>query len=432
MELDVSKMRENLVLTRSWEPMEYTGWADENVSWKTDSDIGDWSQMVEYHVSGPDALKFFSAYAVNNFDDEKYAIGQAKHIIFCTSKGHLIGEGILIRYGKEDFEFQSGGPVWSWLDFNAKKGEFNLTVAEKRDTKFKYQVSGPKSLFLLEEVTGQSLRDIKFMHVGKASILGVEVDMLRQGMSGEVGFEIQGPKEMGRRIWNHIFEVGQKYNIRRIGAKTAMVKHMEACFPTVVHDYLPAVMEEEDYFEAYREQFKDFTRFLKVSGSYEGTSISDWYRTPTEFGWSNRINLNHEFHGKEALAELKANPPRTLVTLVWNAEDVADIEASMVRDEEPYDYMELPRTQWYSCNAHKVLCGGKVVGIATNRIFSYYFHKTISHCSIDTELAVMGKEVEVIWGEPGHRQKTVRATIAPSPFKQDNRYVDLHTLPAGE
>ena len=91
--------------------------------------------------------------------------------------------------------------------------------------------------------------------------------------------------------------------------------------------------------------------------------------------------------------------------------------------------MELPRTQWYSNHADKVLDGGKVIGIATNRIFSQYFRKTISHCSIDTEYAQMGREVVVVWGEPGHRQKHIRATVAPSPFKEDNRYIDLHNMP---
>ena len=32
MEYDVQSMRENLVLTRSWEPMEFSGWQDENIS----------------------------------------------------------------------------------------------------------------------------------------------------------------------------------------------------------------------------------------------------------------------------------------------------------------------------------------------------------------------------------------------------------------
>lgn len=429
MKVDVNRMRENLVQTRSWEPMEYSGWQDENISWKKDCDIGDWSQMVEYRVSGPDALKFFSDFAVNDFS--KFEMLQAKHAIFCSKKGYVIGEGIVIRFGEDDFEFQSGGPVWSWLDFNCKSGSYDLICAEKRDDKFKFQVSGPKSLYLLEEVTNQNLRDIKFMHISKAKILDVEVDMLRQGMSGEIGFEIQGPKEHSKLIYDYIYEKGQPYSIRRIGGRTAMVKHMEASFPTVVHDYLPALTgeAEQDYWNEYRERFDNFSRFLKVSGSFEGNKVEDWFRNPCELGWSNRINLEHDFYGKEAIASIKSNPQRKLVTLIWNPEDVASIAKSMFLEEVPFDYFELPRTQWYSCRADKVLADGKVVGIATNRCFSYFFRETISHCSIDIDYSDVGKEVAVVWGNPGSRQKSVRAKVAPSPYKSDARYTDLNTLP---
>ena len=71
---------------------------------------------------------------------EKFELRQAKHVIFCNQEGKIIGEGILIRYGEEEFEFQSGGPVWSWLEYHCRNGKYRLT-AEKRDCKFKYQVS---------------------------------------------------------------------------------------------------------------------------------------------------------------------------------------------------------------------------------------------------------------------------------------------------
>lgn len=432
MSYDVSQLRKNLDVTRSWEKMEYTGWQDENLSWKQDCYIGDWSQMTEVRVTGPDALRFFSDYAVNSFT--KFASRQAKHVIFCNMDGKVIGEGILIRFGEDDYEFQSGGPVWSWLEFNCKKGGYNVSIS-KNDCKFKYQVSGPKSLYLLEKLTGQSLRDIKFMHMGQAQINGVDVDLLRQGMAGEIGFEIQGPKEKGKAIYDAVFAAGQEFNIRRIGARTAMVNHMEACFPTVVHDYLPAITgeAEKDYWQAYNSKDKAGTgsleRFLKVRGSFTADDINAWYRSPLELGWTPRISFDHEFYGRAALEKEAANPLRKIVTLVWNIEDVTDVYVSLFRDEVPYDFMELPRQQWYCCHADKAVAGGKVVGIATNRCYSYYFREMISHCSIDIAYAAIGTEVSVVWGNPGSRQKIIRATVAQSPYKSDNRYADLHGLP---
>jgi vanillate/3-O-methylgallate O-demethylase len=432
MSYDVSLLRKNLDITRSWEKMEYTGWQDENLSWKEDCYIGDWSQMVEFRVTGRDSLKFFSEYAVNSF--KKFDINQAKHAIFCNMDGKIIGEGILIRFDDDDFEFQSGGLIWNWLEFNCKKGGYEVS-AKKNDKKFKYQVSGPKSIYLMEKITGKSLRDIKFMHLGHARIQGICVDLLRQGMAGEIGFEIQGPKEHGKNIYDAVYEAGKEFKIRRIGARTAMINHMEACFPTVVHDYLPAIAgdAEGDFWDAYNikndDGYGSLERFLKVRGSFEANDISAWYRSPFELGWGARVNFEHDFYGYKALKKEADNPKRKIVTLVWNLEDVADVFASLFRDEIPYDFMELPRQQWYCNHADKVVDGDKVIGIATNRCYSYYFRKMISHCSIDIAYATPGTDVAVVWGDPGSRQKIIRATVARSPYKTDNRYVDLKTLP---
>jgi len=257
-------------------------------------------------------------------------------------------------------------------------------------------------------------------------------------MAGEIGFEVQGPKEKSKEIYDVIYQAGKEFNIRRIGSRTSMVNHLEACFPTVVHDYLPALTGEgeKDYWDAYNvkdadgfDWFGSLERYLKVKGSFESDDISAWYRSPIEFGWGSRVSFNHEFYGREALEKEVANPKRKIVTLVWDTEDVIDVQTSLYRDEEPYDYMELPRHQWYCNYANKVMDGDKVIGIATNRCYSYYFRETLSHCIIDTAYASPGTKVTVVWGDPGSRQKIIRATVARSPYKTDNRYADLKALP---
>ena len=77
------ELRTGLDIAASWGKLEYTGWQDENVSWKEDAYIGDWSYLDELRVVGPDALKLFSDFAVNSF--AKFTIGQAKHAIFCNA-----------------------------------------------------------------------------------------------------------------------------------------------------------------------------------------------------------------------------------------------------------------------------------------------------------------------------------------------------------
>lgn len=436
--IDVQTFRNGVFTTNGWGRAEYSGWVDESQSWKTSCYLGDWSFLDEFHVRGPDALKLFSDFAVNSF--AKFAIGQAKHVICCNSGGHVIGEGVLMRLADDEFEFQALGPVTAWLEYNLKRGGYRAN-ATTLVSKFKYQVSGPKALYVLERLADGSLRDIAFMHQRSVRVGPRDLTFLRQGMAGEIGFEIQGPKSEARAVMSGILSAGRDFGIRRLGSRTAMTNHLEAAFPTVTHDYIPAVCEpgESDFLQYQRSRESGGSQAgrswsldgcLKVKGSFEADRIGAWYRSPVELGWSRNIRFDHDFHGRAALERAVADPKRKLVTLVWNAEDCIDVHASLFRGgEEPYEFMDMPRQQQFCMNAHKVMAGGRLVGVATSRGFSVSFRQMLSHCVIDIAHAAPATAVTVIWGDPGTRQKEIRAVVAPSPYKADNRRADLSAMP---
>lgn len=435
---DMQKYREGAFSTNGWGRGEYSGWIDESQSWKTSCYVGDWSFLDELHVAGRDALKLFSDFCVNSFT--KFAIGQAKHVICCNSGGKVIGEGVLMRSAEDEFEFQSLGPVTAWLEYNLQRGRYRAE-GTTRVSKFKFQVSGPKAIYVLERLADGDLRDIAFMHQRGVRVGSQELTFLRQGMAGEIGFEIQGPKSQARAVMNEILAAGRDYGIRRLGSRTAMTNHLEAAFPTVTHDYIPAVCEPEeaDFLRYQRDREAAGSQrgrswsldgCLKIKGSFEAEHLSAWYRSPVELGWARNIKFDHDFHGRAALEAETADPKRKLVTLEWNADDCIDVQASLFRgDEEPYDFMDMPRQQQFCMNAHKVMIGDRLIGAATSRGFSYTFRRMLSHGVIDVVHAAPGTEVTVIWGDPGSRQKQIRAIVARSPYKADNRRADLAAMP---
>lgn len=434
----VDGLRRGVPAQAGWGKLEYTDWIDESESWKKGCYLGEWSFLDELHVSGRDALKLFSDFAVNSF--AKFDIGQAKHIICCNNDGKVIGEGILMRFGTDEFEFQALGPVTAWLEYQLRKGGYDAEWSYGV-TKFKFQVQGPSSVAVLESLVGPRLRDLRFMHQNSFNVAGHATLFLRQGMAGEIGFELQGPRVHANDVREAILAAGRGAGIRRLGSRTAMINHLEACFPTVTHDYLPAVCEpaEKEFYDDLSAREKSaILRFrtwtldgcLKVMGSFQADHVSAWYRSPIELGWARNIKFDHDFYGRAALEREVANPRRRIMTLIWNADDCADVQNSLYRGNvEPYDFMDMPRQQRFCMNAHAVLSDGKLVGVATSRSFSFTFRQMMSHCVIDLKKCEVGTPVEVIWGEPGKRLKIIRATVAPSPYKKDNRRADLQKVP---
>ena len=408
-----------------WGLPEYTDWMDESMSWKETCMIGDWSFLWERHFKGPDARKFLSDISATSF--EKFDIGQAKHIIHCNQAGKVIQEGIVSRISEEDFVTFGQGSYYA--DYMLRKGGYNATSQE--DDWFNYQVQGPNALYVMEKAAGESIRDIDFMRFRTIRIAGHDVIALRQGMTGEIGYELQGPAADGREVYDAILKAGQEFGIRRLGGRTVMINHLEACYPTVGKDYIPAIHSGDA--KGYGDELRGlvpplFTWHNKIAGSFEADDVSAWYRSPIELGWSKVVKFDHDFFGRKALEEEAAHPKRTIVTLVWNPDDILDVYASLFRQGKPYDYMELPiQPQWYMY-ADKVLKNGKLVGVTTSRGYSYYFRQMISLCTIDVEHSKPGTEVGVGWGNPGKPQKEIRATVARAPYKEDKRRIDVSKL----
>jgi vanillate/3-O-methylgallate O-demethylase len=404
---------------------EYTDWLDESLSWKETCYIGDWSFLWERRFFGPDALKLFSDISVNSF--AKFDIGQAKHVIHCNDAGKIIHEGILSRLGQEEFMLFGRGGFWA--DYKLRHGKYN--ASSKADDWFNFQVSGPNSLYVIEKAAGADVRDIGFMRFRTIRIKGREVLALRQGMAGEIGYELQGPREFSDEIYAAIMEAGKDLGIRRLGARVATMNHLEACFPTIVSDYLPAIFDESmaEYLAEFKAAMPGFAITFNVAGSFESDDVRGWYRSPIELGWSKNVKFDHDFMGRAALETEMAHPKRTIRTLVWNSDDVVDVYASYFRKGKPYPFMEIPRDQRGFMYADKVLKNGKAVGVATSRGYSYYFREMISLSTIDIESSDIGTEVVVVWGEPGEPQKEIRAKVAPAPYKKDNRRADLLALP---
>ena len=75
---------------------------------------------------------------------------------------------------------------------------------------------------------------------------------------------------------------------RRLGGRTVFINHLEACYPTIITDYLPAMFGDDmkDYLAEFRAAMPAFATTFNLAGSFEADDISAWYRSPVE--WDGR------------------------------------------------------------------------------------------------------------------------------------------------
>ncbi|NQD97006.1 aminomethyl transferase family protein, partial [Pseudomonas sp. CrR25] len=220
------------------------------------------------------------------------------------------------------------------------------------------QISGPSALALCEKLVGASLRDIKFMHTRTFKVKDLEVMFLRQGMAGEVGFELQGPITEREALIAAVMELAPEFGMRRLGARNLMINHVEACYPTGSMHFYNALADESrrDYFDFMSDDknlpdawigspFETVLRYnfsSAYSGSWDGDDLSGLYRSPIEMGWSKNVVFDHDFIGREALERELAEPRRQVVTLEFNSEDVMRVHASLFGSGDAYRQFEFP------------------------------------------------------------------------------------------
>ncbi len=413
-------------------PLEFSNWRDEQRAWRETAVLFDQSHhMPELFLKGPDAFRLLQQLGINSFD--KFEPGRAKQYVACNHHGQVIGECILYYLAPESFELVSGMQLQDWVRFNAETGGFDVTV--ERDlhtaenprgrTKYRFGLDGPDAEKILVALVEGPPPEIPFFRTKPVRIAGREVLALRHGMAGHKGVELSGPAEDGPRIRDAILAAGKNHGLKQGGRAAYFSAQGEGGWMAYP---LPAVHTDE--------KLAAFRRWLpadcwagraQLAGSDRAENIEHYYMTPWDMGLQRNLKFDHDFVGREALERMKDQPHRTKVTLVWNKEDIARIQASLFEPGIPFRHLEFPMASYGfpQCDVVKT-ADGRRVGRAGFSGYSANETAMLSIASVDQTHAEPGTPLLLTWGEPDggsrkpqverHRQIDVRVTVAPAPY----------------
>jgi vanillate/3-O-methylgallate O-demethylase len=408
---------------------EFTNWRSEQKAWVESCALLDQSHhMTDLFIEGPDALRLLSGLAVNTFAN--FGVGKAKQFVAVGPDGYLIGDAILFHLEEELFDLVGHPMVIDWVSFHLERGDYEAT-ADRDDNSavrpsgpprlYRYELQGPTAAALIEELTDAPLPDVKFFNMAEFTVAGRRVHGLRHGMAGQPGFELFGPWKDSDAILGELLRVGENHGLVRVGAKAYSTANLESGW---VPAPMPALFSEDPLLQEYRE-WLPVTRVGSIGGSHDSEDIRDYCLTPFDIGYGKNIRFDHEFVGREALERLADAPPRTKVTLVWNADDVTAAVGSLYRPGPGAKYMEMPKARYATHHEDKVLKDGVQVGISLDCGYLANDRVMVSLATVENRYAEPGTEVTVVWGEQPvsakpaveeHVQVEIRATVAPVPF----------------
>ncbi len=297
--------------------------------------LADMSVFSKFDVTGPDARAFVDSIGANRAP-KTGRIGLTHAL---TPAGGTQSE-FTVSVIAEDHIYLTSAAAAEEMDddlLRARAEGFDVTISRVTEAFGVLGLMGPKSRDVLSGLTDADLgAGFPWLSVREIDVAGIPVRALRVSYVGELGWELHVKSAHMLALFEALEEAGQPHGLGYFGAYAMNAMRLE---------------------KGYRAWGADFTT----------------ERTPAETGAGFMIKMDHDFIGKDALAErMKAEDRWDMVLLDLDTTDV-----------DPY-------------YAHGVYQGDRVVGIVTSAGFGHRTGNTLALAYLRDRSARDGLSVEVL------------------------------------
>lgn len=255
-------------------PLQYTGILEEHRAVRNQAGVFDVSHMGEIIIRGAQALEFVQFLITN--DASELNVFQALYTAMCYADGGTVDDLLVYRLPDHYLlvvNAANTGKDFAWVKEHAYS--FDITVENASAQFSQLAVQGPRAEEFLTQITGENLADLKPFWAVQTEWFGQPALVSRTGYTGENGFEVYGPPELGCTLWDKLLNAG----VIPIGLGARDSLRFEACLALYGHEL------ERDI-------------------------------SPVEagLGWTVKDKPN-DYLGKDVLLSQKQNPPRHLIGL---------------------------------------------------------------------------------------------------------------------
>ncbi len=196
-------------------PVQYTGIIEEHKAVRSNVGLFDLTHMGEFDVTGPKALEFLQKVTTN--DVAALDVNQIQYTCMTHPDGGIVDDLLVYRFADHYLMVVNAANIdkdFAWLEKNLVDG---ATLTNRSDEISLLAIQGPNAQKLMQELTAYNLDDLKYYHAVETDVAGKTIMFSRTGYTGEDGFELYIPNDLGEHFWKAIHEVGTKYDLAHIG-----------------------------------------------------------------------------------------------------------------------------------------------------------------------------------------------------------------------
>jgi aminomethyltransferase len=257
-------------------PLWYGGAIEEHMAVRNSAGVFDISHMGRFLLEGADAGVMLAGLYTR--DPRRLAINASAYGFSCNDEGGIIDDLILYRRGEDAYlvicNAGNAGVIGEGLAAAVAGKDVRLTNLTEAGTVL-LAVQGPEAVDIIASTLGDAVRSIARRTSGDAAVDGRSFFLARTGYTGEDGFEAMASAEDGAWLLQRLVEAG----------------------------VVPAGLAARD------------TLRLEAALALHGHEI-DETTNPFEAGLGWAVELDHDFRGRGALVDAKAQVTRRLLCIM--------------------------------------------------------------------------------------------------------------------
>jgi aminomethyltransferase len=226
-----------LVDFAGWEmPVQYRSILEEHKVVRRAAGLFDVSHMGEVDVRGPAALQFLNRLVTN--DVSKLYPGRVLYSPMCREDGGTVDDLLVYQVAPEDyFLCINAGNIaadLAWIREQAKG--FDVTITDRCADYALLALQGPRSLEILQSLTGAKLGGIGYYHFADGTVAGVQCRISRTGYTGEDGFELYHAAADAVTLAEALLAAGAPHGLELAGLGARDSLRLEAGYPLYGHE----------------------------------------------------------------------------------------------------------------------------------------------------------------------------------------------------